>query len=672
MCIVVSSICNMANAQLNKEAMRAYIDDVKAYERAIDKIVKERKYEDGISLLTELIERSEKTVNYPAKELASYYNARGQGWLHLKQYQQAENDDRQALALLKKIGESGKSDLTAVWYQLALVYYNWAKPDETMLAADNCVKAALDYYGPLHTETMGAYSLRSNVAGFYNRKEIALDDRRQIFTIIQQNVERNFVYLTASERTAYWNKYLPETSLMFAFAHKMNERESTFTDALFDQQLLAKGLLLTAESSLQRAIDGDESLRDTYQQIRELRRKAANGKTLLKDAEAATLEADQLERQLGTSASTIHQFLDFLKVHVGDVSRKLTADDVAIEFVDYCIGKDSTMYAALVLSPRLQHVRFIPLLESKVLSAHANNLAPYIWQPIVDALGYRPHDIYFAPSGLLYQYPIESQKLDDGRLMCEAYRMHRLSSTRWIAYAGDDIKGQDAVVYGGLTYDSDTGNTSTSTPSKTRGAMEDLPYLAGTKTEAEAIVRTINSGRRGHLHAEALLGTHGTASSFKSYSGRHKAVIHIATHGFYQPSRQATSMPDDALQHSGLYFSGSEVLTATDIATIDLRGLELIALSACQTGQGYISPDGVFGLQRGFKKAGAKSILMSLWKVDDEATCLLMTEFYKNWITNGKSKHEALEQAKQIVRSHKEKGWDDPKYWASFILLDAF
>ena len=79
----------------------------------------------------------------------------------------------------------------------------------------------------------------------------------------------------------------------------------------------------------------------------------------------------------------------------------------------------------------------------------------------------------------------------------------------------------------------------------------------------------------------------------------------------------------------------------------------------------------VFGLQRGFKKAGAQSILMSLWRVDDEATSLLMTEFYRHWIGEAKPKHDALEMAKLTVRSHKEKGWDAPKYWAAFILLDG-
>ena len=95
-----------------------------------------------------------------------------------------------------------------------------------------------------------------------------------------------------------------------------------------------------------------------------------------------------------------------------------------------------------------------------------------------------------------------------------------------------------------------------------------------------------------------------------------------------------------------------------------------MVLSACQTGLGEISGDGVLGLQRGFKKAGANSLLMSLWKVDDQATCFLMTQFYEN-LAKGKNKNLALEQAKKAVRLKKDKGWDDPKYWAAFILLDA-
>ena len=104
---------------------------------------------------------------------------------------------------------------------------------------------------------------------------------------------------------------------------------------------------------------------------------------------------------------------------------------------------------------------------------------------------------------------------------------------------------------------------------------------------------------------------------------------------------------DKPMTRSGLLLSGCNhtlnhepvpenredgVLTAQEIATLDLRGLDLVVLSACETGLGDISSgEGVFGLQRGFKKAGAKTIVMSLWKVADSATQKLMTNFYQNY-----------------------------------------
>ena len=676
--------------------MASYIDDVKAYEQAIKFIVEDHQYEKGVATLTILIERSEKKPDYSSKKLADYFSARGQGLFRMNKYEKAQDDYKRALELYAKSGESGKSDLSLTWYKLALVNYNMRNTDETMQAADKCIQTAKDYFGPIHSETMEAYALRSNIAGFYNRKEIALHDRNEIFNIIRQNIERNFVYLTASERSAYWNKYMPETTIMFTFAHRMNERESAFTDALFSQQLLAKGLLLTAESSLQRAIDKDDKLKTSYQEIRKLRIKAADPKTQYKDASEATLKADRLERELGTSANTLYQFLDFLKVTAKDIHARLRPDDIAVEFVDYRVGKDSTMYAALVMSPHWEHVKFLPLIEAREIPLYSDNLTDKIWNPILALAGNDVKDIYFSPSGLLYQLPIESHLLSDGRSMGEAYHMHRLSSTRWLALNAGDNDGKDAVIYGGLVYDTSVSEmkqdamrypqiapTRTGvTAEKMRGAMSGLEYLPGTKAEAEAIAKVVNTSDAEKIHADLMLGKDGTESSFKSLDGQHKKIVHVATHGFYNDG-DAASNP---LTRCGLYFAGADnvlqgealptgvddgVLTAQEISSLDLRGLNLVGLSACQTGEGEISGDGVFGLQRGFKKAGAQSLLMSLWPVDDAATSLLMTEFYKNWINKGKTKRESLELAKQTVRMHKENGWNDPKYWAAFILLDA-
>jgi CHAT domain-containing protein len=110
------------------------------------------------------------------------------------------------------------------------------------------------------------------------------------------------------------------------------------------------------------------------------------------------------------------------------------------------------------------------------------------------------------------------------------------------------------------------------------------------------------------------------------------------------------------------------ILTALEISILNFRGLDLITLSACETGLGKIDLDGVFGLQRGLKMADANSILMSLWKVDDEATCALMIDFYSHWLS-GESKHEALRRAVDKLRANPK--WASPKYWAAFILLDG-
>ena len=96
----------------------------------------------------------------------------------------------------------------------------------------------------------------------------------------------------------------------------------------------------------------------------------------------------------------------------------------------------------------------------------------------------------------------------------------------------------------------------------------------------------------------------------------------------------------------------------------------MVVLSACETGLGDINSNGIFGLQRGFKKAGVNTILMSLDKVDDEATKLLMVEFYKN-LMDGKSKHQSLKEAQKYLRQVDNGKYDKPEYWASFILLDG-
>ena len=98
---------------------------------------------------------------------------------------------------------------------------------------------------------------------------------------------------------------------------------------------------------------------------------------------------------------------------------------------------------------------------------------------------------------------------------------------------------------------------------------------------------------------------------------------------------------------------------------MDLRGTYLVVLSACETGLGEVSSEGGFGLQRSFKQAGVRSLIMSLWEVNDDATKYIMTELYSN-LLSGKDKRAAFLEAKRKCK----KEFPEPQYWAAFIMLD--
>ena len=204
-------------------------------------------------------------------------------------------------------------------------------------------------------------------------------------------------------------------------------------------------------------------------------------------------------------------------------------------------------------------------------------------------------------------------------------------------------------------------------------------------------------------------GDEGSESNFKILSGKNVDVLHLATHGFYYASPKYKNNEsieklyknvnlnfknkgieyindDKMLTRSGLFMSGVNnilcdksipnglndgVLYADEVSHINLNHVNLLVLSACQSGLGDISySEGVFGLQRGFKLAGVKSIIMSLWEVEDKATELLMTNLYSN-LAEGQNLRDALMNAQLYLRTYNDGYYDNPKYWAAFILLDG-
>ena len=189
-------------------------------------------------------------------------------------------------------------------------------------------------------------------------------------------------------------------------------------------------------------------------------------------------------------------------------------------------------------------------------------------------------------------------------------------------------------------------------------------------------------------------GVYANEESFKSRTAG-RDIIHVATHGFYVSTSDALSKNEyykarfahnpavlaDPMYRSGFHLAGASpswaglsnyvgledgVMTAKEISLMDFSSADLVVLSACRTAAGDSTRDGVYGLQRAFKNAGAKSIIMSLWEVDDQATYMMMSNFYRNRYVLGMSKYEAFAEAQRQLRAR----YPDAYYWRAFILLD--
>ena len=435
------------------------------------------------------------------------------------------------------------------------------------------------------------------------------------------------------------------------------------------------------------------------------------------------------ERQLMKRSQAFGNFTNRLLVSWRDVQRALKNDEMAVEFLSFDLwGSDKTLFMALTLRKDGKTPKLIPLFEKSQLQGVSDQqfyncpeLTALVWQPLAGELK-GIHRIFFSCSGVLHNIGIEyAPGMED-------YEMFRLSSTREVI----DLNGAAsrsrkvgkgevlATLFGGVDYSS-TLRSAVSTPSAKdpeewdhigqsvslhKALVDSLPtrgmsakYLPSTLSEVQSIHAALDN--KHHL-SQIHTGADATEKSVKSLSAHAPHILHIATHGFYfmenQMSRRnrmrfvsandgltAADREDIALSRSGLLLAGANntlkgldipleeedgVLTAQEIANLDLRGLDLVVLSACKTGKGDINQgEGVFGLQRGFKKAGAQSLIMSLWDVADEATQILMTAFYDNMLT-GLSKRQAFKQAQQQLRQADNGQYDHPRYWAAFILLD--
>ena len=341
-----------------------------------------------------------------------------------------------------------------------------------------------------------------------------------------------------------------------------------------------------------------------------------------------------------------------------------------------------------------------------------------VFKPLRKGIG-DVREIFISPDGQLNLIPFEVLQGPDGRYLIEDYTFNYLAAGRDLLRFGQgQKKGGKALLIGDPDFDMGMkeknlvlkklayANIKQKEISRRSTEMEVFPFkrLPGTKQEVEAI-QTLLGEENTSLYTrrealEEVLKRHGTPSI---------SILHLATHGFFLKDQEIGDIPPNFLERgfhqftipkpktrkrikienpmlrSGFALAGANrhaeltdeqaddgIVTSEEILGLRLRGTEMVVLSACDTGLGGVKAgEGVFGLRRAFAQVGAKSLIMSLWRVPDMETRELMVEFYKNVLKKKMNRCHALRQAalKQMKIVKDRYGYPYPLCWGGFVMV---
>jgi CHAT domain-containing protein len=403
--------------------------------------------------------------------------------------------------------------------------------------------------------------------------------------------------------------------------------------------------------------------------------------------------SDQIQRlEITLSRKNAELAISLHPVELADVQKKLPKGARLVEIVNYQPADPTAAFAA---TPKLAPRRYaayvladrgnptlVDLGEAKPIEDAIIKLRAALADPDNDRtaeLGKAVHDLTFgkltralgsakhvliAPDGALNVVPFAA--LHDGKqYLVSQYTFTYLTSGRDLLRFGvrSNAKSSGPIIFADPDFSG--AKNSTTAPTRRSRAMQGLTWkrLPGTAQEAEALEKSL-TGVTIYRDKQA------TESTLKSLHA--PRILHLATHGFFLSDADATV--ENPLLRSGLVFAGANalssgsddgVVTALEAAGLDLRGTRLVVMSACETGVGKITNgDGVYGLRRAFVIAGAESLVMSLWEVDDAATRDLMDGYYKK-LKAGVGRSAALQAIQQEM--HAITKYAHPYYWASFV-----
>jgi len=456
----------------------------------------------------------------------------------------------------------------------------------------------------------------------------------------------------------------------------------------FDNITFKNGLLLRSNASIENSIKqiGDKDAQNKYEELKRCRREliyqSVSGRKLFTNKGQLTDKINQLEKELALASidfKTKNQTIEYRSEMIQKAMKTNTA------LVDIIENKGDLF--ALVLQKQ-KPVTYVPLgnlsdIEEKLMAPireiyHDNNLTKYLWSKI-DSVLLDCTDVYYVPIGVFTQISLGSLYLGNNEYLCDRKNIKLISNPADIIeenslYLTNNMT--QASLWGGIDYG--IGEYESSSIATSRSAIKRGEYLHNlryTSLEVDSISSMLS---KHNIKKIVFKSVSATEKAFKDRDGKGDYIIHISTHGFFND----TVALQESMFQSGLFFAGANrywsndtlecapgqedgILRAAEISTLNLSGCNLVVLSACETGLGFSdSSEGVYGLQRAFKLAGARQILMSLWDVDDRATTILMTEFYKN-LLDGKTTDEALEISKKKVRND----YPSPEVWGAFVLM---
>ncbi|MDN4166286.1 CHAT domain-containing protein [Cytophagales bacterium LB-30] len=519
-------------------------------------------------------------------------------------------------------------------------------------------------------------------------------------------INEYFPALSEREKTKFWNTIRNDYEFYNSLAVRLRKTNPEMVGNMYNNALNTKALLLSSSIKMRERIlsSTDEDLKAKYAEWVGKKELLTNVLSMSMDQlqennispQVLEQEVELLEKYLSEKSELFSQGVENNAMDWTKVKKILKPNEVAIEMIRYRhfdkVLTDSIVYAVLVVRNDAQTQPELILLpngnelETRYLKSYRNSIKFKIediysyqqyWAPIVTKVG-ASSKIYLSPDGAYNQINLETIPTGDGKYVLDNSNIILVSNTKDIFYKRTRTQlvqeSKEAVIFGNPIFYTEAGS----------GKIGQLP---GTEREVFELKKLL--AQNGWM-ADDFIETKATEESLKQLNN--PKIFHIATHGFFSSEdEQATASADglelsenaavqNPLLRTGLLLSGAGdlldktsynfnqengILTAYEAMNLNLDLTDLVVLSACETGLGDVTAgEGVYGLQRAFMVAGAKTLIMSLFKVSDEATQKLMVTFYKKWITTG-DKRLAFIEAKKEVRNE----FQDPIYWGAFIML---